>query len=202
MGTGGQGVLTAAKLLCAAFVDRGHEVVSGQLHGMAQRGGCVQSTVMIDSGLSTVIAEGTADFVLGFEPVETARALPLMSSKTTVFMNTAPIIPYVLGQKTVHEGEEAKYPDVDMLAGRVREVTREVTLFDASAVAVEAGSVKSLNMVMLGCLMGTEMLPCPSGVFWDSVARALPAKLVEINERAFWGGVRLGKDVPYTGTIA
>lgn len=202
MGTGGQGVLTAAKLLCTVFVERGHEVVSGQLHGMAQRGGCVQSTVMIDSGLSTVIAAGTADFVLGFEPVETARALPLMSPKTIVFMNAAPIIPYVLGQKTVHDGEEAKYPDIDMLAERIREVAQEVALFDASAAAVEAGSAKSLNMLMLGCLLGTETLPCSASEFWDSAARALPAKLVEINERAFWGGVQLGKEVPCTGTTA
>ncbi len=94
MGTGGQGVLTAAKLLCAAFMERGHEVVSDQAHGMAQRGGCVQSSVMIDCGISPVIAQGTADFVLGFEPVETARALPIMAATTTVFMNTSPVIPY------------------------------------------------------------------------------------------------------------
>ena len=71
-----QGVLTAARALCEFFAERGHNVVSGQLHGMAQRGGSVQSSVVIDSGISPVIARGRADFVVGFEPAETVRALP------------------------------------------------------------------------------------------------------------------------------
>lgn len=65
-GTGGQGVLTAARLLCDVFVEDGHQAVSGQLHGMAQRGGSVQSSVIIDCGISPVIPSGRADFVLGF----------------------------------------------------------------------------------------------------------------------------------------
>jgi len=101
VGTGGQGVLTAARLLCDLFVDRGHDVVSGQLHGMAQRGGSVQSSVLIDCGSSPMIAKGRADVVLGFEPVETARALPFMSSRTVVYMNTNPVIPYTVGQQWV-----------------------------------------------------------------------------------------------------
>ena len=63
VGTGGQGVLTAARVLCDIFVDRGHYVVSGQLHGMAQRGGSVVSTVSIDAGISPVIPSGKADVV-------------------------------------------------------------------------------------------------------------------------------------------
>ena len=200
VGTGGQGVLTAAKLLCAAFVERGHEVVSGQLHSMAQRGGCVQSSVMIDCGISTVIAQGSADFVLGFEPVETARALPIMAPKTTVFMNTTPVIPYVLGQKTVQQQEEAKYPQIDLLAEHIREVTQKLTLFDATAAATRAGSSKSLNMLMIGCLLGTDALPCSASEFWDSVTRVVPPKLIETNKKAFLGGVQMGRKHLCTGS--
>ncbi|MFQ5495312.1 MAG: 2-oxoacid:acceptor oxidoreductase family protein, partial [Phycisphaerae bacterium] len=100
-GTGGQGVLTAARLLCDFFVDRGHDVASGQLHGMAQRGGAVQSSVIVDGGPSPIIAMGRADFVVGLEPVETARAIPFMSARTLVFMNTAPVIPFVLAQQAI-----------------------------------------------------------------------------------------------------
>ena len=90
-GTGGQGVITAARLLTQFFSRRGSQVVSGQLHGMAQRGGSVQASVMIDSGISPVMPTGAADCVVGFEPVETVRALSFMSPRTTVFMNTTSI---------------------------------------------------------------------------------------------------------------
>lgn len=144
-GTGGQGVLTAARLLCDSFVVRGHDVVSGQLHGMAQRGGSVQSAVIIDCGISPVIPDGRADVVLGFEPVETARALPFMSSRTVVYMNTTPVIPYILGQRFVLGQGRAEYPDVKQLLDSIRAVTPWTHAFDATRYAAEAGSARALT---------------------------------------------------------
>ncbi|MHC4413656.1 MAG: indolepyruvate oxidoreductase subunit beta [Planctomycetota bacterium] len=192
-GTGGQGVLTAARLLCDVFVEQGHEITSSQLHGMAQRGGSVQSSVMIDCGISPVIAAGAADFVVGLEPVETARAVPLMSSRTVVLMNTAPVIPYVLGQRTVLEEEGARYPDVKDLQECIGAVTARLHAFDATKLATEAGSPKTLNTVMLGCLLGTGSLPCPAAGFWNTVAKLMPQPLVEANARAFFSGVAVGE---------
>ncbi len=192
-GTGGQGVLTAARLLCDAFVEQGHEVVSGQLHGMAQRGGSVQSSVMIDCGISPMMGSGQADFVLGFEPVETARALPLMSSCTMVYMNTAPVIPYVVGQQIVLEKEEAKYPDVAQLETAIRAVTDQVFSFDATQLATEAGAAKALNVLMLGCLLGSSSLPCTADDFWRAAAEKMPPASAETNHQAFRRGVDLGK---------
>ena len=191
-GTGGQGVLTVARLLCDCFVERRHNVVSGQLHGMAQRGGSVQSSVMIDCGISPVVANGRADFVLGFEPVETARALPLISPDTVVYMNTAPVIPYILGQRFVLKEEHAQYPDVTELLDSIRAVASRVFPFDATRCAVEAGSARTLNMVMLGCLIGSGALPCTVGEFENTITKRLPPHLAEINTRAFGSGAELG----------
>lgn len=198
-GTGGQGVLTAARLLCDSLTEHGHNVVSGQLHGMAQRGGSVQSSVLIDCGISPVIARGQADFVLGFEPVEAARALPFMSCHTVVYMNTAPVVPYVLAQRSVFDGQEARYPDVERLADAIRAVTPHVLTLDATQHAMEAGSAKALNMIMLGCLLGSGRLPCPVDGFWSVVARKMPPALVEINRRAFLSGVELGRGFQLAG---
>lgn len=195
VGTGGQGVLTAAKLLCECFVERGHEVVSGQLHGMAQRGGAVQSSVMIDAGISPVVRSGGADFVVGLEPVETARALPLMSARTAVFMNTAPVIPFVLAQRTVLEREGATYPDVDELIRSIRAVTEHVLALDATQRATEAGSAKALNMVMLGCLLGAGGMPCAADEFLESAAGRFPGALRETNLGAFGKGVEAVRSV-------
>lgn len=199
VGTGGQGVLTAARLLCDAFVDGGHEVVSGQLHGMAQRGGSVQSSVMIDCGTSPMMGSGRADFVLGFEPVETVRALPLMSSSTAVFMNTAPIIPFTLGQQTVLQKEEAEYPKIAELESAIRQTTDRLVSFDATQAALEAGSAKALNLLLLGCLLGTGQLPCTVEQFWDTVNRRMPHVLVQASVQAYNRGVALGKKFELAG---
>jgi len=188
-GTGGQGVVTAARLLCECFAERGHEVVSGQLHGMAQRGGAVQSSVIIDGGISPIISSGRADFVVGLEPVETVRALPLMSSQTTVYMNTTPVIPFVLAQRAVREEGGGEYPEVAELVRCVRAVTDNLFSIDAAQRAAETGVSAALNMVMLGCLLGSAALPCTAEAFSDFVAARSPGALREANVRAFRIGV-------------
>lgn len=198
-GTGGQGVLTAARLLCDCFVERGHQVVSGQLHGMAQRGGAVQSCVIIDGGISPVIARGRADFVMGFEPVETARALPFISSSTIVYMNTAPVIPFVLAQRVVSKDGEAEYPDVTQLSESIQSVAPHTFTFDATQCALEAGSAKALNMVMLGCLLGSGCLPCPADDFWDIASKRMPPALKKTNTKAFAKGVEFAAELQVRG---
>jgi len=192
-GTGGQGVLTAARLLCEYFAARGHQVVSGQLHGMAQRGGSVQSTVMIDAGISPVIPRGRADVVVGFEPVETVRALPLMSLETVVLMNTSPVVPYVIAQAAVRGNGEVEYPAVEGLVECVRGVTERVFAFDGTGIAQECGSGRTLNVIMLGCLLGSGLLPCAADDFWRTATRGMPKHLLETNARAFTSGVESGR---------
>ena len=200
-GTGGQGVLTAASLLCECFAERGHDVVSGQLHGMAQRGGAVQSSVIIDGGISPRIADGRADVVLGFEPVETVRALPFMSLQTTVYMNTAPVIPFVLALQAAFEKNGGEYPNIGELTGAVRRATGRLLELDATSCAAEAGSGKSLNMVMLGCLLGSDLLPCTADDFADFLAGRLPRTLVEMNLRAFRRGVEVARETSIRGGV-
>jgi indolepyruvate ferredoxin oxidoreductase beta subunit len=198
VGTGGQGVLTAAHLLTDFFDQRGHQVVSGQLHGMAQRGGSVQSSVMVDCGISPVIPEGGAHFLLGFEPVETTRALPFLSPASKVFMDSTPVIPYTLGQREVHGEEGVHYPDVRELASHIREVTSNVWIVGATELAEQAGSLKVLNIVMLGCLFGAGFLPYSADDFLSTVMPSAPAPLADTNRKAFWSGAELGTTVKVT----
>lgn len=192
-GTGGQGVLTAAKLLTDFFVLEGASVTSGQLHGMAQRGGSVHSSVMVDCGMSPVIPKGGADAVLGLEPVETARALPFISSQTTVFMNTAPVIPFTLDQQAVRSEGEVRYPDVNELAALVESVTSHVLTLDATRIALEVGSVKALNVVMLGCWFGSSFCPFAPEDFLDTMLKSTPAGSGGVNRKAFLRGVECSK---------
>lgn len=192
-GTGGQGVLTAARLLTDFFVAEGASVTSGQLHGMAQRGGSVHSSVMVDCGMSPVIPKGGANTVLGLEPVETARALPFISSQTTVFMNTAPVIPFTLDQQAVRTEGEVRYPDVSELAALLESVTSHVLAIDATRLALEAGSIKVLNVVMLGCWFGSGLSPFAPEDFMDTMLKSTPASSRGVNRKAFLSGVKCSK---------
>lgn len=189
VGTGGQGVLTAAHLLSRFFVARGHEVVSGQLHGMAQRGGSVQSSVMVDGGISPVIAQGKADFVLGLEPIECARALYFVSPRTTVFMNRAMVTPFVVAQDQIRGRSDGGPPHLEELEDAMRAVTSHFSAFDATALAAEAGAARSLNMVMLGALFGSGSLPYTPEELIETLNPS------EVNERAFRSGVTFDRSL-------
>jgi len=192
-GTGGQGVITSARLLTEFFVSRGHQVLSSQLHGMAQRGGAVQSLVTVDSGISPVLGRCGADFVLGLEPVETVRALPFITSRTVVFMNPIPVFPFILAQNFVLEDGPTEYPRVSQLFESIRAVTAHLVTVDATALAKEAGAIQTLNVVLLGCLFGSGLLPYAAQDFLDSTMKTVPPQLAELNQRAFHSGVVYGE---------
>jgi len=183
-------VVTAAHWLASFFADRGREVTSGQLHGMAQRGGAVSASVAIDCGPSPRIAEGRADAVVGLEPVETARALSFVSSSTTVLMNTRPVVPFVVAQSHVRKRNEGCYPDVSELEAALRAVTPHLVALDFTRLAEESGSPRALNMVMLGAFFGIGLLPDSPGEFLEAVRARIPPRLSEANEIAFLSGVR------------
>jgi len=183
-------VVTATHWIASFFADRGREVTSGQLHGMAQRGGAVSASVAIDCGPSPRIAEGRADAVVGLEPVETARALSFVSSSTTVLMNTRPVVPFVVAQSHVRKRNEGCYPDVSELEAALRAVTPHLVALDFTRLAEESGSPRALNMVMLGALFGIGLLPDSPAEFLEAVRSRLPPRLSSSNEIAFQSGVR------------
>ena len=75
VGVGGQGTLTAARVLGEAAMAEGLPVRLGQLHGMSQRGGSVESTVLIGPGRSAFLPRRGADVILGLEPLELLREI-------------------------------------------------------------------------------------------------------------------------------
>ena len=107
VGVGGQGNLLASNLLGKAALDAGLPVMVSEIHGMAQRGGVVESAVILGEALSPIVSNGEADIVVGFEPVETLRALTKANKDTLVLTSTRPLPPF-----TVAIGQAA-YPDVD-----------------------------------------------------------------------------------------
>ena len=98
-GVGGQGVVVLSDIFCEAALLDEFDVAKAEIHGMAQRGGSISAHVRIgDKVLSPLIERGKADVIVGFEVLETARALPMMKAKGTVVVNTKYIPPTSLLQ--------------------------------------------------------------------------------------------------------
>jgi indolepyruvate ferredoxin oxidoreductase beta subunit len=183
VGVGGQGCVTAARVLGDASVASGHPARIGELHGMSQRGGSVEASVVVGPGSSGMIGPGQADVVLGFEPLETWRALGRMSGTTRVLMNSGRIVPATL----THQGRA--YPEVDEVLALIRAVTRHVVVIDGSRIAREAGFPRATNVVMLGALAGLEDLPLDIDKLRQAVLARSPPRFVEDNRKAYELGV-------------
>ena len=105
-GVGGQGTLTATTLLARTALQAGLDVVAGEVHGMAQRGGVVESVLLLGGWRSPKLDFGEADLLLGFEPLETLRGLSYLRPGGAVFSSSDPLPPV-----SVSLGQ-ASYPDM------------------------------------------------------------------------------------------
>ncbi len=181
---GGQGNILAARLLGEAADAVGIPPRMSEFHGMAQRGGVVESMMLLGEGQGYCIARGEADVLLGFEPSETIRAAGTCGPNSIIITNTAPQPPF-----TVAMGQ-AQYPDIDSalekLAGRV---TRLIAI-DAGSLAHMAGSPLSLNMVMLGALAQSGATGVPPDMFRTVIKEKTKPAFADMNVKAFELGMR------------
>jgi len=181
-GVGGQGIIKTSVVIGEAAMKTGLEVVMSEIHGMAQRGGGVSTELKIGHANSSIIADGTADLLIAFEPLEALRALPKISKNTHVVMNTTKILPFNI------QGSEHPYPHVDDILGEMRSKSKEVKALDALKVATEAGNILAMNMVMLGAALTVPGFPLDKETLMESMQANLPEKTVPINTRAFEEG--------------
>ena len=181
VGVGGQGSLLASKLLGHLLLGQGFDVKVSEVHGMSQRGGSVVTYVRYgDHVASPVIDEGQADFIVSFEVLESARWLPFLKKDGQIVTNTQQIdpMPVVTGVM--------EYPE-DLIE-KMRAAGAKVDAMDCVSKAREAGSVKAVNLVLLGRL--SHYFDFPQEVWEKSIEACVPQKFLEMNRRAF----ALGRD--------
>jgi indolepyruvate ferredoxin oxidoreductase beta subunit len=184
-GVGGQGSITATLVIGEAATAAGLNVLSSEIHGMAQRGGIVETTVLLGDVHGPMIADGEADVLIGFEPVETLRYVrKIAPGRSIVLMNEHPVIPF-----TVSLGQES-YPDLDEVTERLRAAAGRLVSFDAVTLAAEAGTAKAVGAVMIGALAGLELAPIPYETWTEALLARVPPKHRETNILAFHAGWR------------
>lgn len=176
---GGQGNLLASKVLGEAALLSKVPVRMSEIHGMAQRGGVVESAIIFGEAHSTIISDGEADLLVGFEPAETLRALAKCNRETVVITNLAPTPPF-----TVAIGK-GTYPDIEEIQALIRAKTARLIAFDAVARAKEAGSIMAVNIVLLGALIQTGVLPIGADAIQTTIRTKTKAAFVDVNLKAF-----------------
>jgi indolepyruvate ferredoxin oxidoreductase beta subunit len=174
-GVGGQGSLTATTLLARLALDQGLPVVSGEVHGMAQRGGVVESTVLLGGWQSPTLSPGEADILLGFEPLETLRALPYLKTGGAVFSATEFLPP-----SSVSTGK-AGLPSLSSIREAVRAVASRAWFLPIRGIGAEAGSTQSGNAALLGALCASGLLPFGLDALTTAIRAYFPAKIVPFN---------------------
>ncbi len=178
-GVGGQGTILASELLSDAALEAGFDVKKSEVHGMAQRGGSVVGTVRFgEKVFSPVISPAEADVLLAFEPLEALRTLHYVKPTGKVVVNTRPIMP-----ATVASGSASYPPNVFEL---IRDQVPDVLIIDGFELARQAGTVKAVNVVLLGAL--SKFLPFDEAHWQKVIAARVPAKFLDANMRAFLAG--------------
>jgi indolepyruvate ferredoxin oxidoreductase beta subunit len=180
-GVGGQGVITAANILGKAAVKAGINVFVSEVHGMAQRGGSVNCTVRLGNVSGPLVPGGTADVILSTEPIEALRYIHYANSQTKIITDSIPVVPF-----TVSVGME-KYPDVNKVFKELDSYGK-LSKIDAVKLAKDAGALITKNIVMLGALAGTDVLPFKKEVLLDTILDNVPAKFRDMNKKAFENG--------------
>ena len=184
VGVGGQGNLLASNLLGQSALSMGIPVVVSEIHGMAQRGGVVESAVLLGGASSPIVSEGEADVLIGFEPLETMRLLGKCNKETTIITNVQQLPPY-----TVSAGRGV-YPPIDEILDKIQTRVNNVIALHGNDLAEEAGNSLALNMVMLGALIGSGSVPITSEVMKETISIHTKKAFVESNIRAFDLGKR------------
>ncbi len=177
-GVGGQGTLTATTLLARVAVDQGVDVVAGEIHGMAQRGGVVESMVLLGGWKSPKIGPGEADILLGFDILETLRALPYLRQDGAVFSGLE-----LLPPPGVLAGRE-QAPDVEAVKTDVARVEGRAWYIPVRSIGIELGAPQIGNAALLGAVCASGLLPFGFDAFADGIRRHLPERQAAVNLKA------------------
>ncbi|HEY5584931.1 MAG TPA: indolepyruvate oxidoreductase subunit beta [Ruminiclostridium sp.] len=178
-GVGGQGTVLASRLIAAAAIKQGSFARTSETIGMSQRGGCVVSYVRINSEKSSsIIPFENANMIIAFELAEAARSLTRLSKDGCCIINTQIIKPVTASLGT------SQY-DVEEIIKYIKNNAKEVYFIDGYSIAKEAGTVKAVNVVLLGAATAVGKMPFSREVMLQSIVENVPQKFRELNEKAF-----------------
>jgi indolepyruvate ferredoxin oxidoreductase beta subunit len=181
-GVGGQGTILASNVLSEVALAAGFDVKKSEVHGMAQRGGSVNTHVRWDAErvYSPLIGLGEADVLLVFEEAEALRYAEYLKPGGAAIVNRQTIEPITVTSGGAH------YPTEDEVRAVYQDLAGRFHLIPGSAIAEELGNVRAGNVVLLGAL--STLLDVPVDTWLEVIEGRVPPKYVELNRLAFLRG--------------
>jgi indolepyruvate ferredoxin oxidoreductase beta subunit len=184
-GIGGQGIILASDILAEVGLAAGYDVKKSEVHGMAQRGGSVETHVRwAERVYSPLVEPGRVDYLIGFEMLEAARWWHFLGPGSTALVNRYRVYP-----PAVNLGE-ARYPEPEEVEALLKLRGAAVQWVGAAEAAVKLGNPALAGVVLLGRL--SLRLGVAEEVWLEVIARRVPERFVELNHKAFQVGRRLG----------
>lgn len=184
-GVGGQGILLASEITAYSILESGLDAKKSEVHGMAQRGGSVVAHLRYGKKVySPLIDPGQADIVLAFELMESVRYLPFLHAQSKMIVNTHKIPPPMVATGKMD------YPENLLDTLNSKDVL--VLPMDASAIGREIGEIRAANVALVGAL--STLLPIEEEVFLNVMNKRLPAKILDVNLKAFAAGRQAALD--------
>lgn len=185
-GVGGQGNVLASQILGRALVRENFLVTIGETYGATQRGGAVMSHMRVScsSTYSPLIPEGQADIIVALEPVEALRVIGQYGNPNVqAIINSRPIYPPAV------TGGDFEYPSLEKIRQTIAELTQSSWYIDATEIALSLGSPVFTNIIMLGALAATGLLPLSLLSLKEAIRESFPPAQAETNLRAFQLGI-------------
>jgi len=190
-GVGGQGSILASHIFADAAIrdsvtngKNDMKVRLGETFGAAMRGGSVASHVKIGEDVySPLVPEKGADIILGLEPLETLRiGQKYIAPNGLVILNTK-----IFESVDVKTGQ-ARYPSISEIIDSFKKLNANIFMLDATEIAINAGTAKAMNVVMLGALAACDKNPVSYETLKKTIKDGVPPKTIEINLKAFEAG--------------
>jgi len=190
VGVGGQGVIRAAQILSYAALLEDYKVRTAETHGMAQRGGSVASYLRFGTEVEgPLVPRGKTNTILAFEASEAVRIFNYAGPQTVFLINNNIIIPPVIHQMGMD------YPDIKQISEFLKNVSQNIYFINANEMAMNLGNPRTMNVVMLGVLLGSEAIPLKRESLVQAILSYLPTKVHDVNKKAFEMGIEKGKNI-------
>lgn len=185
-GVGGQGNILLSRLIGRCLLRKGYFVAIGETLGVAQRGGAVMSNVRISKKMlfGPLIPEGKAHIILSLEPLETLRMLVRYGNpKVTTITNFNPLFPV-----SVLSGKD-RYPEHEALKEAIMQLSESARFLDATGMGLKLGAPIVANVIILGGLMGLNLLPLTKGDIEEEIKASFAPDRVKLNLKALSMGI-------------
>jgi indolepyruvate ferredoxin oxidoreductase beta subunit len=189
-GVGGQGILSAARLLAQAAVNAGERVVVGDTFGASQREGSVMSVVRLGEDVrGALVAPGGAEMLISFEPYEALRRLHVLRNGGTILVNTVPVLP-------VRAALEGGYPPIDEVWTTLERKADCLVRLNASASANELAiryesRYNVTTVIILGAASTLPVFPIDEAALVETMEQRFDERSLPMNREAFAAGKRL-----------